>query len=456
MTLDSVSHMEKIVHMDELSTKNFLLFVDNFIKDSTDTIEVSEKIDGQNFSFGRGLDGELYTKTKRSLPIKSSSEYADFFFMQGLREYHDILECNSSLLSEIYDFIKFKLDISGEFNFQVFCEIMPNSQTNIVQYASNKSIVVFDVLLGGNSILELPTSDDILEFIACTLHDVGGWVVVVKNKVDISGFEINTKPIDDLRKLSSDNVTLLGSRKRATQQLKTEVTTQIQTIKDNIKLQFINYFVKGTVSHIGNGEPEGVIVRDFANNLVVKIVDKDSFSEINKVASENSSKVTRAITSAKSRIKKNIFFGADILKNFTKIIEKLNDYLFINKGTGNPRTFRYVHEVFDVIYNDMNTEGRIQLPCDEVKEIVTRELLALHEVILHETQLLERNKESIPMSKYIISSEKINASASFIKTIQDALSEVDDADLLPIYYSVIHFVIGNSKLHEIKNIYNIQ
>src|SRR6056300_1144475 len=180
---EDIVKMDKIIHIDEMSTDDFINFVKSFVSIENRDIEISEKIDGMNFSFGLDENDKFYSKTKSSKPVTDPSVYGDFSFLQGIKDYHNILKSNSRILKTVKDMVG-GFENNESFTLQVFGELLSSSQTNIVKYDKGKigngAIVLFDIKVDGKSILGKQYAKKVFNSLATQLNDKGGWKVYEK------------------------------------------------------------------------------------------------------------------------------------------------------------------------------------------------------------------------------------------------------------------------------------
>lgn len=456
---ESIVGMDKIIHLDEMSTEDFIRFVKGFVDISNRNVEVSEKIDGQNFSFGIDSNESFFSKTKKSRPVTDPSAYGDFSFLQGIKDYHNVLKSNERVLVSIKDFVKRAEKSSTPFDFQIFGEILPSSQTNIVKYDSDKigkgAIVLFDVKIDGVSILQKNYSKKLFSKIAKSLDKKGGWRVYEKPLVDQTQFKFNVNHLITLETLYRNYFDILKSRKKADKETKLKAKRVIQALMDNIKGQFIKNMINNRKSVLGNVSPEGFILRDFSNNLLVKLVDKDSFSKENTEGSRFVKNSMVAVRNANMKIKNDIFGNADILKNFAKVIEKAVDWAFVQRQINPNFKVKSLNDVLKVAYDDMVDEKRIKYTSSQAIKKSTDYLKELLSILVKDLDELKKEKDSIPQSKYTISYEKIE---NYIKSTEETIKQLNalkGGDGIRVYLTLIAFVFGPHKLDELRHEFNL-
>jgi hypothetical protein len=457
MTLlyESIVGMDKIIHLDEMSTEDFIKFVKGFIDISNRNVEVSEKIDGQNFSFGIDSTGNFFSKTKKSRPVTDPSAYGEFSFLTGIKDYHSVLNSNTRSLQKIKDFVGKMENKKDGFDLQVFGEILPSSQTNIVKYDSDKigngAIVLFDIKIDGESILQKKYSSTLFTMLVKNLDNQGGWRVYEKPVVNQNQFKFEVNHLITLETLYRNYFDILNSRKKADKDTKVKAKRVIQSLMDNIKSQFIRNMLKNRKSVLGNISPEGFILRDFSNNLLVKLVDKDSFSKENTAGSRFVKNSMNAVRDVNMKLKNDIFGNADILKNFAKVIEKGVDWAFVQTQTNPNFKVKSLDDILKVAYDDMVDERRIKYTAPQAIKKSTDYLKQLRSTLTSDLANLETEKNTIPKSKYDISYEKIN---NYIKSTDDTMKQLNSlkgGDGIKVYLTLIAFVFGPHKIDELRH-----
>ncbi len=212
---EEIVKMDSIVHFDEMNTDDFITFVRSFIDIEQRNIEISEKMDGMNFSFGVDENNKFYSKTKSSKPVTDPSVYGDFNFLQGIKDYHRILNANERFLVSVKEKIAEYQEINA---LQVFGELLPSSETNIVKYDKDKigkgAIVLFDVKVDGKSILRQRYSSQIFKMLVDGLDNSGGWRAYSKPLVDSSQFKFEVNHLITLESLYRKYFDIIKSRKK--------------------------------------------------------------------------------------------------------------------------------------------------------------------------------------------------------------------------------------------------
>ena len=455
---EDIVKMDKIIHLDEMSTDDFINFVKSFVNIQNRDVEISEKVDGMNFSFGLDENDKFYSKTKSSKPVTDPSVYGDFSFLQGIKDYHNILKSNSRILKTVKDMVG-GFEKTDSFTLQIFGELLPSSQTNIVKYDKGKigngAIVLFDVKVDGKSILDKPYSKRVFNSLASQLNDKGGWKVYEKPLLNPKNFTFDVYHLITLEDLYRKYFDILNSRKRADKSTKEKAKRVIQALMDSIKRQFMKNMIMNRQSVLGNVEPEGLILRDFSNNLLVKLVDKDAFTTANQAGSQYIKDVQVAVRKINTNIKNDVFGNADIMKNFAKVIEKSVDWAFTQKQSDPNFKVKSLDDVLKVAYNDMVEEKRIKYTAPQAISKTVGYLKDLRKEIVKSMKELESGKDDIPESKYIISKEKMESYLDSTDTTISDLQSLPKGDGIKVYLTIIAFVFGPYKIRELKKQFNL-
>lgn len=456
---EDIVKMDKIIHMDEMSTEDFINFVKNFVDIENRNIEISEKMDGMNFSFGLDKKDSFFSKTKSSKPVKNPSIYGDFSFLQGIKDYHRVLKRNKKILDSVKEQIKNYGEYDSPFDLQVFGELLPNSQTNIVRYDKDKigngAIVLFDIKVDGKSILQERYARKVFESLVSQLNDQGGWKVYDKPLVDSKKFQFDINHFITLEELYEKYFDVLKSRKKADRDTKKKAKRVIQSLMDNIKQQFLKAMVQNRKSILGKVAPEGLILRDFSNNLLVKLVDKDSFTAANQAGSQYIKPAQLKMRSVKKDIKDDIFGNADIMKNFAKVIEKSVDWAFTKKQTDPNFKVQSLDQILKVAYDDMMDEGRIKYSAKQAVKKTTDYLKEAKKLIEEQLKELEKGKDDIPESKYIISKEKMERYVEDIEDVINKFKTLPTGEGIKVYLTIIAFVFGPYKIKQLKKEFDL-
>lgn len=452
--------MDKIVHLDEMKPNEFITFVKQFANISDTNIEVSEKIDGQNISFGLNTEDKFFTKTKKSKPVFDLSFYAEIDFMSSFKSFHSSFSKALKILKQAKDEVqKQNKTLTEPFDFQVFGELLPSAQTNLLKYNKEQigegAIVLFDVKINGDSILDESYANKIFS-ILLKLNGTGGWKVYFKNIMNPNEFQFNVNHMITLETLYKKYFEVLNSRKAADKDIKQKAQSVIQSLMDNIKKQFLAKMLDNRKSMLGNIKPEGLILRDFTNKFLVKLVDKDDFSEANKEMHGINKAIQELNRKALMQIKSEIFGNADILKNFAKVIEKATDKFFVEKQKNPSFKFQSLDAILKVAYDDMVDEGRISLSATEA----INKLIQILNIQLEDLQSLRaewdaQDKTNTSDVTINVTNSSFDNAKNRILDVISSLESIGSSNGIKVYLTIIYFVFGPKKVDELKTHFNV-
>jgi hypothetical protein len=459
LLLETIVSMDKIIHLDELSTDDFIKFIKSFINIDSRNIEISEKIDGMNFSFGIDSLNKFFSKTKKSAPVTDPSVYGDFKFLDGIKEYHTILKSNMNILYQFKKDLAKEASVTNNFDMQIFGELLPTSQTNIVKYNSDKigngAIVIFDIKIDGSTILNKLYANKMIALISKKLNNIGGWKVYDKPLIKSSDFSFDVQHLVAVEDIYRKYFDIINSRKKADKETKEKAKRVIQLLIDSIKTQFIKNMLHNRKSVLGNISPEGLILRDFSTNMLIKLVDKDQFTVDNMAGSKFIKEASLASQKTILTIKNDIFGSADIMKNFAKVIEKAVDWAFTNKQINPDFKVTSLDDVLLVAYRDMLEEKRIKYSAPTAISVSVTYLEDLKNTLLRIQSELKNEKSTIPPSKFLISDEKIQRYINSVTETIDQLKSINTNSGIKVYLTLMVFCFGPYKIGELKKEFNL-
>ena len=365
----SVTWQEKIVHLDEIGRSE----LGQFAKSDTG-FEVSEKIDGQNLSFGIDGDGRFFTKTKRSKPVYNAEFYDGIPYLSGFKNFHeDLAGQGAKYLREVWKDFR---ENEGSDTIQIFAELLPYAHTNTVKYddstmLENGAIVLFDFKVDGDRSAGLLP---ILQAFSDALSQ------------ELSTFACYHKPVIDI-----------------------EPPMDVEKDPASLKAFLIEFLEDRYNPLLGADRPEGFVIRNKDTGQMVKLVDKDRFTEANKETHEVSNDVQSANRNLKVTVRQDVFDNADVLTNWDKTQEKVADELAVRKQRGKGG-FDSMEEIIRVLIRDMDSEDHIK-PMPRVSEIFDDALADYRETMEDvTTKFRERSGEDISQIARDVSRHKIQTS----------------------------------------------
>ena len=464
-----ITQMDKIIHLDELPCEDFIKFLENFESaKGAEELEISEKIDGQNCSFGLDKDDTLFVKTKKSKPIYGLEFYEEVKFLGGFQKFHHILLENLTALPKIKNLVPLITKTNKDFTFQIFGELIPEAHTNTIAYDESKikngTLVVFDFKVDGESILE-SLKRPVIIYMISALNKVYNWNFIYKPMITLDNFILEKDIISDYEKFYIESRDFISARKKVeyseagfdvdqsnwlekSRFLKRKLREVLTQKRVAIKKIFLDSLLENRSSVIGDSKPEGIIFRDSKNNLLVKLVDKDDFVEANKVTHKFSSAIRDLSRETNKAIKHEIFNNADVLKNYKKVLEKISDDFVTKKQSSRNFQYNNIDELLLVIYNDMIEENRITLSHEEIVEQMTC-------LIKDKLQLVKQIQKTWDSSrKTHLSNNTIKITNNFIdefkKNAEELIVEVMlSKSIEKASLSMLYYLFGQKKINEL-------
>lgn len=279
-----VKHMESIPHIDNMSIDDI-----KRIFTCPDEITITEKIDGENLSFGVSNDGRIYTKTKNG-SITFDSMYYNKDFLQQFKLVHDYLV--SSNISDVLK--KYKQIFASKYrhddiSIQIMSELLAGN-SNTIEYNLGKNLIyIFDIAINGVSIYN-DNSSEVEEF-----------------KVDIQRCLTSQNWIVDFAEdcnIDKERLFILLNR-------------------ENDLREFFDVLYAPRTSKFGNVLCEGSVVRNTKTGKYVKIVNKNTFSDWNRENWKNIEASRKIYNEHIKKVQQEVFGSADIIINKRKLGQKI-------------------------------------------------------------------------------------------------------------------------------------
>jgi len=293
--------MPRIVHLDDMPTDEFIRFIEAYICQPRE-FTTTEKIDGQNLSFGIDNDGRFFTKTKKGLPVFDANDYPKHPLYEAIALLHTKLQT--------------QLEHVDAGPFQVFSEYLPYPHTNLVKYDTVPDTLFFISIF-------TPDGRHVRQYM---------WPDILTNKIGMEGIPIlPTKLIDvghrfdTLKKLRTKypSWNVVRNRKKWAKAKRIR-----QAIVDDIKQRFLEAYGVLTDEGRYSSRMEGVVIKGL--DFWVKVVDKFTFSSENY----NKQAALRELRTLETEFKKNIgrtvFKNADCAYNYKKAIQKIGEHFVVN------------------------------------------------------------------------------------------------------------------------------
>jgi cytidyltransferase-like protein len=264
---------KSIQHLDDLSPDEFIRFLDKYRKLPLEGgLEVSEKVDGSaRMSFGVE-NGRLWTKSKNGPRRHASTEYPKSHVWDAIRMAHRALESHREKIVAAWP--------SGPREF--VCEILFTHVPNSIEYGPNV-IMVHGVVAQDTQVLPDRAAKRITnKFIGRVGNKLSDgkdtWLLEYKRVIPHDQLMVDVEEefqsLDDVRK-ELKKIRTHGPKQAAMARFK-----DIQlAVKDKLLAQMRKQ--RPTYGKDG-GDIEGLVFRDLESGQMVKLVDRDFFTSLNK------------------------------------------------------------------------------------------------------------------------------------------------------------------------------
>jgi cytidyltransferase-like protein len=270
---------KSIAHLEDLKPGQFLEFLRKYrdlpIKGG---LEISEKVDGSaRISFGI-KDKKIWTQSKHGTPKTSAEQYGDNPMYVALRAAHTALASKESEIAKAWP--------RGVAFF--VAEVLYTRIPNSIEYGPN-AIVVHGVHLDSNKVLDDVYSERMVKRVTERVGELSDgkekWIFEYKRNIDPKDFQVDIHAeydsiqqiYNELKKLEPGKSTVVGKDQYRA------VLDQFKAVQLALKKKLLSQ-MKGQKSGYGpeGGDIEGLVFRDLESGEMVKLVDRDYFTKINK------------------------------------------------------------------------------------------------------------------------------------------------------------------------------
>jgi cytidyltransferase-like protein len=264
---------KSIQHLDDLSPDEFIRFLDKYRKLPLEGgLEVSEKVDGSaRMSFGVE-NGRLWTKSKNGPRRHASTEYPKSHVWDAIRMAHRALESHREKIVAAWP--------PGPREF--VCEILFTHVPNSIEYGPNV-IMVHGVVMQDTQVLPDQAAKRITnKFIGRVGNKLSDgkdtWLLEYKRVIPHDQLMVDVEEefqsLDDVRK-ELKKIRTHGPKQAAMARFKDIQLAVKDKLLDQMRKQRPTYGKDG-------GDIEGLVFRDLESGQMVKLVDRDFFTSLNK------------------------------------------------------------------------------------------------------------------------------------------------------------------------------
>lgn len=418
-----VTQMSKIKHVDELNNDEFESFVEQLKNGGIKKkFEITEKIDGQNLSFGLDEFGKMYTKTKNSEPNYQSFEYKKIPYLEGFKELHNDLSKNKDILEGIQNHIEKELD-DKNFYIQIFSELLYYDRTNLIKYKEGKKVYFIEVVLIDSN---TPDNQDVLD--SNTINTDSNIVDYIIKKLNrIENWEFKKLPVIDVNNDIDVELNYSG-----------QLTNEDKcNWKKKIIYQILNR----------DDNKEGLVFRNKDTNKRYKLVDKDRFSEQNKKSQKTASDIKQLNRWLNNKIRKKVLSNSDIVSDFKKLKEKLADYLLLIKHASGQEKFYNLQSILEVISEDVMDEVDVSLDEEYINKLYNKYTDKLENIQIEYEKKLKKEQSKLVKK---VSEFKIKNAYEKIYPLRKLSFGFNNKSDKKVVMSLLKVVLYGYKLEKIK------
>ncbi|MEM4260962.1 MAG: RNA ligase family protein [Candidatus Woesearchaeota archaeon] len=455
-----VAQMTSIPHMHLLTVDQVLNFLgDNF---SVDDWEITEKVDGANFSVGL-IDGQVYGKSKRGKPFTDPQMFYelkdinDIFVAMGnllnLMKQNGFKDWHDRILKKYEDDLKRRFKINIIKSLIIFGEIFNSNQVNTLVYSKeaigNGAFVVFGVKIDDGSYKGIEISTDsigleIMRDFVDTFNETEGWKFYFKKSVKI---EINKEFAKELEDFVKNNIEIIKNRKRSPEivekknKAKEELASLLMKFKKDILRQ-----TSEVKPLLGGKEIEGIVIRNIKTGGITKVVDVDKFTKINMQNWEFRKELKDERKELYKQLIDNIVKSADIFIIKSKQEEKLIDYLQ-NKGKNK---FDSLDELINVLYEDAAEEVQLDSAAEvtnKMRNIIDNYINRVNKI--KENTIANKGK-GLDDKNYELTIKNLDQEIKEMNELKNRI-EALNSEMKNPYTEIIKFILGNKGIEELTN-----
>jgi hypothetical protein len=425
-----IKAMPSIPHFDQMTAKEYQAL---FSPDGL--VEMTEKYDGSNVSFGVNENGDVYLKTKKGAPITDEALYFDM----AVKYNNDVFKSFGELLQDLKkDSIK-KL-LSDHKDVQIFCEFFSKSQMNVITYnpfmIGEGALVILSIMKNGENIIDKYEAAEIEEDLTRCIAFTSGRTVYGRSTIKMSMVE-SMKAFFGASIYDQNTFSILTSRKRTGPIFEKKKALQ-ENFKQNIKeiKGRLLEFLKNQPSSLGASRIEGAVLRNTKTRQMAKLVDLEEFGKERERQWAGIGALRKYRSQLFDRLYTNVFGDADIFVMKEKMHQKLFEAIELNGDR-----FDHTEDMLLVLFKDADRE--INYPIIEDERIV--EILKEHS-----------NKVGDALSEVDANDSKaVVDTSNAVYAERNAIVQLLSKSITysEFYASLIEFILGPRLLRELQDKY---
>lgn len=422
--------MHSIPHFDQMTPTEY-----QALFDEGGLVEMTEKYDGSNVSFGVNADDEVYVKSKKGAAITDEAVY----YEMAERYNNDIFTGFGDLLKALKNPYLTSLLLENK-ETQFFCEMFCKSQMNVIKYNAHiigaGALVVLSILKNGKEVVNLCDGIELISMLRTEFSYANGWGVYDRGVIKLSMAD-SIRIFAKTSLITNKELNVLLSRKRTgpvaveKKRLQQIFKTTNKEIKNNLLKA-----LKDEKSKLGADRIEGVVLRNTKTNAMAKVVDLERFGKEREKqwAGVGALRKYRAVLF--DTLYKDVFGDADIFSMKDKMHQKLFEAMEI-KGSKLDNT----NELLKVLFNDADAEVKYPL----VKDTIILDILRAHVEVVSEA-LKEVDQNDL---------KALQDTENAITAEQNSINELMKKSITynEFYASLIEFILGPRLLRELQDKY---
>jgi len=315
-----VTDMPSIPHLYTLPYEQIVDVLNDFIMNRMKW-EVTEKVDGENFSFGYIYGKGFYTKTRKGARVFNPSDYNKFSFENYFKKAHDylveykveeLLKDAAIKYRDVYKLNKIP-------SIQVFTEYLGTKKPNTIKYnrIDDMFFYIYDVKVDGEIKFDDPSIIELYDNLFICINTEEGNIRRCCLSIVITDEKRTWNPL-----LFEDLVVMYGAGFKYNKSGWEKQREECDRIVENICNSIYNDFSKEVDLRLGNEKAEGFVFRNTETGFLFKVVD-NVFKEENRENWKERDALREICSQSKQRLIKEVFFNSDILKDKGKLLQKI-------------------------------------------------------------------------------------------------------------------------------------
>lgn len=241
---------KRIAHIDELKPEAFVRFVEKYVRGSR--LEASEKVDGSAMMLVWESDGCLWCRSKNGRPRPVSEGFPSSYAYVALAEAAKALATDESRLLAVWPDEPTAMSL----------EVLHTRRPNTIEYGPN-ALMMHGFYASGRVL----TTEECLDLARGITGVPGGWRLEYRQLLPMSGVR------EDISELVAPAKSALACGDTMSfGRLRTEIVETMLRALPRVSPKF----------GAPGGPIEGIVFRDLDDGSLVKLVDRELFSELNR------------------------------------------------------------------------------------------------------------------------------------------------------------------------------